>query len=256
MIESNPIRPVPQQRIREKVDACMSRKDYAGVERVLLYWLDEAEAGGDMRGRLMILGELVGHYRKTHEAGKIHQRADEALRLVEALDYGNAISGATAFVNIATAYNSLDENDLAIPLFERAREIYEASPGTAPQLIGGLYNNMGLCYAALGRQDEAIEVYQKALEVMQNVPGGAADQAITCLNMANALEARDGMENAEHEVFRLLDEADAYLGSPDLPHDSYYAYVCEHCAPTFEYYGYFAAAQKYRKEAETIYDRS
>ena len=34
------IRPVPQQRIMEKVDAYMSRRDYAGVERHLLYWLE------------------------------------------------------------------------------------------------------------------------------------------------------------------------------------------------------------------------
>ena len=44
--ESHPrIRPIPQQRVIEKMDAYMSRRDYAGAERHLLYWLEEARAG-------------------------------------------------------------------------------------------------------------------------------------------------------------------------------------------------------------------
>ena len=60
-------RPVPQHRIMEKMDDYMSRLDYAGAERHLLYWLSEARLGGDLKGELMIRNELVGHYRKTAE---------------------------------------------------------------------------------------------------------------------------------------------------------------------------------------------
>ena len=62
MIES---RAIPQQRVIEKLDEYMSRRDYAGAERHLLYWLEEARAGGDLRGALMLRNALVGHYRKT-----------------------------------------------------------------------------------------------------------------------------------------------------------------------------------------------
>ena len=255
MTEPNAVRPVPQQRIREKVDECMSRKDYAGVERVLLYWLEEAQSGGDLRGKLMILNELVGHYRKTHESEKIRQRADEALRLVNLLGYEDAISGATTYVNIATAYNSLGEDEPAVPLFEHARQIYESHPGTDAPLLGGLYNNMGLTYTALKRYNDALAVYRLALTVMGQVPGGETDQAITCLNMADTLSAMRGLE-AEQDIYPLLDQAESYLNAPGLPRDSYYAYVCEHCAPTFEYFGYFAAAETLRQRAEEIYERS
>ena len=44
------VKPVPQQRIMEKVDEYMSRRDYAGVERHLLYWLEEAKLGRDGKG--------------------------------------------------------------------------------------------------------------------------------------------------------------------------------------------------------------
>ncbi|NLD83497.1 MAG: tetratricopeptide repeat protein [Clostridiales bacterium] len=251
-----PIRPVPQQRIAEKVNECMSRRDYPGVERVLQYWLAEARAGNDLRGQLMIQGELVGHYRKTGERDKAHQAAEEALRLIRALAYEDSISAATAYVNIATAYHSFGENGAALPLFEKARAIYENSPGTEPGLLGGLYNNMGLCCAALRRFEEAFSLYGLAMEKMGHVPNGAIEQAVTCLNMANAIEGQKGMEAGEKEIDALLDRAQALLDGPALPRSGYYAYVCEQCAPTFEYYGYFAAAQELTKRAEAIYERA
>ena len=35
--------------------------------------------------------------------------------------------------------------------------------------------------------------------------------------------------------------------------DGYYAFVCEKCAPTFDYYGWFAEAEKLNGEAARIY---
>ncbi|MBQ8095115.1 MAG: tetratricopeptide repeat protein [Clostridia bacterium] len=256
MIDGTTFAPVPQQRIRDKVDECMSRKDYAGVEKVLSYWLQEAEAGQDLRGRLMILNEMVGHYRKTGEREKAHLRADDALALLSSLEYENAISGATTYVNIGTAFNAFGENDAALPLFEHARQIYENSAGTDPQLLGGLYNNMGLTYTALGRYEEALAVFHKALDTMKHVPGGSLDAAITCLNMADTKEAQLGMEEAESEIFMLLERAESCLTDSSFPKDGYYAYVCERCAPVFEYYGWFAAANRLKQEAADIYERS
>ncbi len=251
-----PIRPVPQQRIAEKVNECMSRRDYPGVERVLTYWLEEAKAGGDLRGQLMIQGELVGHYRKTGEKEKFHASAREAQRLIGILSYEDSISAATAYVNIATAHNAFGENEEALPLFEKARVIYEKSAGTEPALLGGLYNNMGLCCAALKRFEEAMALYALAMEKMAAVPGGAIEQAVTCLNMAGAVEGEMGLEAGEKRIFDLMDKAQALLDEPALPRNGYYAYVCEQCAPAFAYYGYFAAAEELKKRAEAIYERA
>ena len=54
------IKPVPQRRIVDKMNEYMSRRDYAGAERHLLYWLAEAELGRDLQGQLMLRNELVG----------------------------------------------------------------------------------------------------------------------------------------------------------------------------------------------------
>ncbi|MBR0368277.1 MAG: tetratricopeptide repeat protein [Clostridia bacterium] len=250
----NPIRPVPQQRIRDRMDAYMSRRDYEGAERHLRYWLEEARAGRDRRGELMVLNELVGHYRKTGNRDGAMACADAALGLVDALDLSGSISEGTTCVNIATAMNAFGENAEALGLFERARAAYEASPAAEPGLLGGLYNNMALTCASLRRWDEAEALYDKATDQMARAPHGALEQAITCLNMANLVEDRDGMEAGESRIYDLLDRASALLDTEDIPHDGYYAFVCEKCAPTFEYYGYFADAERLRQEAARIYE--
>lgn len=248
------IRPVDQKRIAEKVNEYMSRRDYPGVERTLRYWLLEARAGRDQRGEIMILNELVGHYRKTGEKEKAHESAREALYLIEETGYEGSITAGTTYVNVATACNAFGENEEALRLFEKAREVYERSAGTDAALLGGLYNNMGLVCAALGRFQEAGTLYEKAMEQMEKVPNGALEMAETCLNKANALEAEKGMEQAEGEIFALLDRAEELLDQKELPRNGYYAYVCEHCAPTFAYYGYFLTADRLQKMAEAIYE--
>ena len=90
---------------------------------------------------------------------------------------------------------------------------------------------------------------------MAKVPGGVLEQAITCLNMANTVEAQTGMERGEGQIFALVERAYELLNDPSAPRDGYYAFVCEKCAPSFSYYGYFLAAQELTKRAEEIYER-
>ena len=250
------VKPIPQQRIIEKMDEYMSRRDYAGAERHLLYWLAEAQLGGDKRGELLIRNELVGHYRKVGNREKALESGDEALRLLDELDFGGTISSGTTYTNVATACNAFGENQRALALFEKARTVYESTPRTAPELLGGLYNNMALACVALGQFDRAFDLYDKAMDAMSKVPGGVLEQAITCLNMANAVEARDGMEAGEHRIFDLMDRAWELLDDPSAPRNGYYAFVCEKCAPTFSYYGYFAAAEELNERAKRLYERT
>ena len=250
------VKPIPQQRIIAKMDEYMSRRDYAGAERHLLYWLAEAQLGGDKRGELLIRNELVGHYRKVGNREKALESGDEALRLLDELDFGGTISSGTTYTNVATACSAFGENQRALALFEKARAVYESAPRTAPELLGGLYNNMALACVALGQFDRAFDLYDKAMDAMSKVPGGVLEQAITCLNMANAVEARDGMEAGEHRIFDLMDRAWELLDDPSAPRNGYYAFVCEKCVPTFSYYGYFAAAEELNERAKRLYERT
>ena len=70
------------------------------------------------------------------------------------------------------------------------------------------------------------------------------------------MEARDGLEAGEKEINDLADRAWDLLNDPAAPRDGYYAFVCEKCAPVFDYYGYFLAAQDLKERANAIYDRA
>ena len=250
------IQPVPQQRIVEKLDEYMSRRDYAGAERHLLYWLEEARRGHDPRGELLIRNELVGHYRKVGDREKAFASADEALRLLREIGYDGSISEGTSYVNIATVYNAFGDNERAIALFEKARAVYEAIPNLRPELLGGLYNNMALTCSALGRYRDAYALYDRAIDAMALVKNGCLEQAITYLNTANTAEAELGLLGAAETIDACLDRAEALLDTPSVPHDGYYAFVCEKCAPTFDYYGLFFAANKLKEMARAIYERA
>ena len=247
--------PVPQQRIIQKLDAYMSRRDYAGAERHLRYWLEEARRVRDLRGQLLVCNELIGHYRKVGDRENAFAMTDEALRLLEVLDFEGSVSAGTTYVNAATACSAFGEHERALALFEKARAVYESNPGTRPHLLGGLYNNMALACQALGRYDEAFALYDKAMELMGQVRGGALEQAITCLNRADAVAGQLGLEDGETTINALLEQAWELLQDERAPRDGYYAFVCEKCAPTFSYYGWFAAAEELRQTAEALYER-
>ena len=167
-----PLNPIPQQRIVEKLDEYMSHRDYAGAERHLLYWLDEAILAGDQRGELMVRNELVGHFRKTGDKAHAFEHAEEALRLIDELGFDQTISAGTTYTNTGTAFNAFGDNERSLDLFRKAAKLYESSSHTRPELLGGLYNNMALACIALGRFEEADELYARALEIMADVENG------------------------------------------------------------------------------------
>ena len=273
------IRPVPQRRIIDKMDEYMSRRDYNGAERHLLYWLEEAKLGGDLQGQLMLRNELVGHYRKTGQKEPAMESAAKALDLLRELDMENTITAGTTYVNIATACGAFGDHERAIRLFEKARAAYESSSQTETQLLGGLYNNMALTCTELGRCEEALALYEKAADLMGRVPDGELEQAITYLNMANTVEVQLGLEAGEQQINALVERAEELLkakgeellgkGEAALSDGTdlramkqeerarlgYYAFVCEKCAPTFAYYGYFMTAESLTERSEELVKR-
>jgi tetratricopeptide (TPR) repeat protein len=252
---------IDMRRVVEKLDEYQAKKDWAGAERHLAFWLGEARLGNDKRGEFAVWNETMGYYRKRGDEEKACVAAQEALRMIPKLGYGDAVSGGTCYVNSATVYQAFGMPDRALDLFELARPIYEKNLTGGDPRLGGLYNNMALSLVSLRRYGEAHECYKKALSVMEGVPGGILEQALTYLNIADAVTAEHGPEKAEKKVGQLLERAEELLDAadpgthPDLADviaPGYYAFCCESCAPAFEYYGYFLTAGRLRKRAEQI----
>ena len=241
---------VPMDRVRQKLDALEGRQDFAGAERLLNHWLEEARLAGDQRGEFALRNERMGFYRKQGRREEAYENAEAALALIPILRIDDSVAAATCYVNSATVYDAFGEPEKSLPLFEQARAIYERELSPKDPLLGGLCNNMGLALSALGRFGEARERFCQALDIMSTSP---LEQAITWMNLADLAMARDGIEAGEDEINRCLERASDLLDAPTLPRDGYYAFVCEKCAPGFDEYGWFARAAELRERSETIY---
>lgn len=241
-------------RILSKLDEHLHRNDYASAERHLTYWLAEAEAGGDARTELLVRNELMGLYRKLGREREAIDSANAAVAKIEAMGVGDQVGAATSFLNCATVYKAFGRADEAIPMFERARAVYESELSPLDERLGGLYNNMALALVDLGRFSEANELYNKAISVMESVENGAPEMAITYLNMASAAEAELGIEEADGVIQEYLLRAESLLEG-HTERDGNYAFVCEKCASVFDYYGHFIYANELYKRAERIYGR-
>lgn len=250
------VQPIPLARVMARLDEHLSRDDYSGAERHIAYWLGEAQHGGDKRGVYTLYNEQMGLYRKTGRKEPAFAAMDKALALMDELDFAQSAAGGTALVNAATVCTAFGETERALDLFARAQQVYERELDRADSRLGGLYNNMALAYAALARYNEAFAFYTKALAVMEQVENGESEQAITHLNLANAVEDAIGMEDGIERIEDHVNRAMALLDTPALPRDGNYAFVCEKCAPTFDYYGQFMYAADLRQRAQDIYDRT
>lgn len=240
-------------RILSKLDEHLNRNDYAAAEQHLTYWLGEARLQGDERALLFLCNECIGLYRKLGQKEKALHFCQTALAQIESMGIGENIGAATTYLNTATAYKAFGKAKEAIPLFERAEEIYRKNLPPQDPRWGGLYNNMALALVDLDRFDQAKDCYQKALAITQ-ANDTKPEQAVTHLNLASAAERELGLEAGEKEIALRIGLAWDLLNDPSLVRDGNYAFVCEKCAPTFRYYGYFIYANQLEERAKEIYE--
>lgn len=250
--ETESPRPVPIDRIQRKLLEYEDASDWTGAERHLKYWLAEAEMNRDRRGQLMLHNELMGFYRKQGRKEEAFFHAKTADALVSDLQMEETVTAGTTWVNAGTVREAFGDPVGGLDWFEKALENYEKNLPENDGRLGGLYNNMALALTSCGRWTEAKEMFLKALRVMEQQEHGEPEQAITWLNMADALEAELGPEEAAEYTGEYLDRAAELLDAPDLPRNGYYAFVCEKCAPVFGHYGYFAEEAELRKRVEEI----
>ncbi|MBR0466816.1 MAG: tetratricopeptide repeat protein [Clostridia bacterium] len=248
------VNPIDTGRFIEKLDEYLGKNDLQGALRHLLYWREEAKSGNDLRGEFLVLNEMMGYYRKNNKKAEAYKAIEDTLEVIKKLGLEEEISGGTAYVNIATVYKTFFDSEAAIPFFEKAKVIYEKLLKNNDSRLGGLYNNLALALVDLKRYDKALSYYEKALTVMEKAENGEQEEAITYLNMANLKEATIGIEAAEKDINEYIEKAKTLLDSKNLKRNGYHAFVCEKCAPTFEYYGYFLYANELKERSKRIYE--
>lgn len=243
------------ERILNKLDEFLNKNDYAGAERHILYWLADAKNRNNKRIMLALQNELCGLYRKLGRESDAVNAVYTALSLVTDMGIENNIGAGTTYINSATVLKAFGKAEEALPLFEKALTVYKNELPETDKRFGGLYNNMALALADLKQFDKALKLYEKAIFVMQNAEDGMLEVAITYLNIANLKEAELGLEKAQEIIEELLKKSKEILDN-HLNTNGYYAFVCEKCAPTFGYYGYFLYEKQLKERAKEIYERS
>ena len=250
------VSPIPIRRIIEKLDEHLSRNDYPAAEQLLRYWRTEADNGNDLRGKLTVLNEQIGLYRKMNKKTEGIEAIDDALALADTLHMEGTVTLGTTLINAATGYKAFGMAEEALPLYRKAQNIYEAALHPSDSRLGGLYNNMALTVMKLGNYREAEELFLKAIKIMSVNEHGEADMAISYCNLADLVSAEVGIVEGEKQIEAYLNMAERLLDTESLPRNGYYAFVCEKCAPTFGYYGYFLTEEKLMTRSREIYERS
>lgn len=252
-VEERNVTTIPVDRLINKLDSFFAKNDAEGARRHLEYWLKEAQQGRDKRGQIAVVNELLGLYRKMglkDEALGLIETADE---LIKALKMDDTLTAGTVNLNIATVYEAFGKPESALERYKTALEIYKKYLKPDDMRFGGLYNNMALAMTSLNMYVEARETYITAIEIMKNVPNGQPEVAITYLNLANLAEKEHGLEKADDMITTYLTDAEKHLYDENNRFDGNYAFVCEKCAPTFKYYGWFLTSNELTKRAEDIY---
>lgn len=244
-------------RIRARFDMLLDKKDFDEAERLINYWLKEATRANDLRFELELQNEYIGFLRKNGRKDDAILHAKRCIELVETLSLFNSISGATIYLNVATVYKAFGEPNIAISYFLKAKEIYDLNLDKNDKLFAGLYNNMALALTDLGQYDAAENLYNDAINIMNNNANGELDAAISHLNLADLLykkyksDPSDDYKMYGDEIEKHCIIAWELIDKKNVVHDDYYRFVCEKCAPTFGYYGYFIYEKELRKRADT-----
>lgn len=247
------VTPVPIRRILEKLDEYLSKKDYTGAERHLKYWLAEGKENNDKRGLLTVMNELIGLYRKTEKEEKAMYFSEKAIITAEEAGLCDTVTMGTTLINAATAYKAFGYAERALPLYEKARTLYEKLLDKNDERLGALYNNMGLTLCELKKYRQAEELYTMAIELMSSAEAKEAETAITYCNLADLVFSEEG-KNGKEKITAYLKKAIELLDKDCLSESSDYAYICEKCAPTFGFYGYMIYENELYERAKRIYE--
>lgn len=238
---------IPVARVIEKLDDYLYKKDFSAAEAHLEYWRAEAESLGDMRGLLTVLNETVGFYRRQGDGEKSLSFAEKAMLLAQKQGFGETAVMGTTLLNAATAYEAFGNSEKAVEVYRQAEIIYESRLEKTDERLGGLYNNLALALMSTSAFEEAKKYFEKALAIMAQTENREPEQAITYCNLADLVYSEKG-EGGSAEIGDYMKKAEDMLNGCKLK-DGNYAYVCEKCAPVFDFYGYTAFGEELRNRA-------
>lgn len=243
---------IPVRRIIEKLDSHFATNDLLSAQTLLEYWQAEAKKLRDLSGELSVVNEMLGLYRRTNNKGAALTSINRALELISYKKMENSISGATIILNAATTCKAVGDLERAVMLYEKASAVYEQGLPSDDLRLAALYNNFATTLTDLNRFSEAEELYNKAILLTSAKLEGLLDCAVSYVNLAHLFEKSEGLESEKIE--KCLANAENLLNDNRIERNPYYAFICEKCAPSFDYFGFFFFANKLKERSKKIYE--
>lgn len=220
-----------------QLDTYNKRQEYTKAQEHLEEGLRRASLLGDEGAMLTILSEMMGFYRIHNNPQDGLKATYQGLSMLEKHPLGDAESMATIFCNGATTLKAFGKAKEAMPYYESALKLYEGALLKTDKKFAALLNNMALAYTDLGEPEEALKQCENALEILRIHKDGQPEMAITYLNMAD-IYLNMG-ENKEDTIEKLVKMAYNCLQEYKGNDFAYFAFVCQKCAPSFGYHGFF-----------------
>ena len=241
---------IPVDAVIRKLDDCLACENYAEGARVLRYWIEDAKALNDRRGELSVQNEVLGLSRRIGDKPWGLAAVERCLQLIAEIGGEGLLSTATILLNAATTCKAFDQPERALPLYDKAKAVYEKELDKNDLRFAALYNNLATTLTALSRFDEAEKNYRAALCILEQNPDTAPDRAVTLVNLADLYAAKEAPET---EIENLLLSAFALLEDPETVHDEEYAFVCRKLSEAYGYYGFFKQAKRLTERADAFY---
>lgn len=220
---------IPIRRILDKLDECFARGDLEAADRLLDYWLAEAQATQDVLGEIQIRNEQLGLCRRRNERDKGLATAEALLLLL-----GDGVDDATVRLNIATNYCHFGCPDLAAALYPVVEAAYRVLPPDDERLAG-LYNNMAAHAYGAHRYAEAAALYSRALAVQDRMATVPINKAITYVNRAMCRYLQNPLDERVDED--MMAGYDVVCMLHDIPEGDY-TFVLDKVMPIYAHLGY------------------
>ena len=236
--------------ILQEYDDFVGMRDYERGGEFLELAAEAAGQEGDAHAELIVLNELIGHYRKNDDKEKCLVAIDKTLKAIEEYGSGCELCVGTAYINIGTGYTRFGNPKLALQFFEKAEEIYSVLLNPRDPKWGGLLNNAAAAYEAAGDYAEAKERFERAFRLMSALDKNE-DAAVSLVNLAELAE----LTGSSDMIKSYLDRA-YYLLDIVRERGGYYAFLCEKCAPAFLHFGDEKRGEKLLQRAAAIYEEN
>ena len=241
---------VDVRKILAEADRLYGRNDPGSAEKMLEEQLLKAEELGDREGKLGILNELLGCYRKTGNKEAGLRTAQESSALVSELGMEGTVTAGTVRLNAATTMREFGQSEEAVRMYDAAARAYSATLDPGDYRFAGLYNNYAACMEACGDLRSAEEYYLRALAVISRLPDCALEEAVTCVNLACMY---GDIDSEDERIEEYLMRARRLFDREDVPRDGYYAFNAMKCVDAYAHFGFFRDAKELRVRAEEIY---